>query len=408
MKQIYEAEVVEMLQNGSGVLVDTRSSHAFIGWKMEGEPKEGQIKGATDFSADWLTAGQQPELGVWLYEKLSFRKITSSTKVVLYDYTGKHAGAVEAYMRTQGIEDISYFCLKDWNGEMEYYPEYWRLVPPCWVKDLIEGKNPEHYIGKGFKIFHTYWGPTDERYLDGHIPGAVHIDTEEFEVGPEWIRTPDEELEKFAFANGITTDTTVIIYGDGDAKLNTVLQYMGVERVCLINGGFRAWVRAGYPLETIDNPKESVECFGAKVPAKPDFIMDIDEVKSILLDGAKGAVYDIRTWSQFIGADSGYEYVFKAGRLPNSIWCFDPHFYTNPDGTMENKEEMLELWRKRGVDFSVRNGFFCGSASWGGARIEIYAQVAGIPNILMYEGGWVQWQLDPNNPYEVGTPEKFQ
>ena len=67
--------------------------------------------------------------------------------------------------------------------------------------------------GKPYKVFEVSWGEESEDYKKGHIPGAVHINTDEVEEGPVWNRLSDAELEQFALKNGITTDTTVILYG---------------------------------------------------------------------------------------------------------------------------------------------------------------------------------------------------
>lgn len=34
--------------------------------------------------------------------------------------------------------------------------------------------------------------------------------------------------------------------------------------------------------------------------------------------------------------------------------------------------------------------------------------VAGIDSATIFDGGWCEWQLDPNNPYEVGVPEGYE
>ena len=36
--------------------------------------------------------------------------------------------------------------------------------------------------------------------------------------------------------------------------------------------------------------------------------------------------------------------------------------------------------------------------------IELFAEILGVPNVTMFEGGWVQWQNDINNPIEYGIP----
>lgn len=407
--------VKKALNDESWIVIDARDSNSFMGWRLNGEEKKGHIKGATDFSAKWIECKEQKNLESWLQEKMTFRNISKEKEIIVYDYNGKDAPIVLDYLEEQGIGNLHYYCMKDWDGEMDYYPGYKDLVPASWVKKLIEGENPDGYAGKDFRIFEISWGKPGKAFLEAHIPGTVHIDSEEFEVGPAWVRVSDDKLEEFACANGITVDTTVVLYGMGAlesgaaAKLAVVLKYMGVKQVCLLNGGMAAWLKAGYLTESGENPKHLVQKFGGKIPADASAIVDIDEAKKMLENSELGQVIDIRSWKQYIGEDSGYDYVPKAGRLPGSIWCYDKHFYMNPDGTMENADEMIATWKRFGVDLGKRMAFFCGSASWGGAMIEVYGRVAGISNTTMYEGGWCQWQLDDDNPYETGAvPELIE
>lgn len=400
------SEIVKnALKDENWVVVDARDSNAFIGWRLNGEEKEGHIKGATDFSAKWLPC---PDAEVVFEKKMSFRKISPEKDIIVYDFDGNDAPAVMEYFASKGITKLHYFCLKDWDGEMEYYPGYAGLVPVSWIKELIEGGNPEHYNGNGYRLFEICWGGPSEDFLKAHIPGTVHIDSEEFEVGPEWVRVSDEKLEEFACKNGITVDTTVVIYGLGRlgsgaaAKLAIVLKYMGVKQVCLLNGGMDAWLKAGYPTESGENPKVPVAEFGGKIPADPSALVDIEEAKQMLASPELGQVVDTRTIENYAGITTGYNYVPKAGHIPGTIWCFDRYFYSNPDGTMGNAEEMVAYWKYCGVNPEKRMAFFCGSASWGAAKAEIYGRVAGIQNATIYEGGWCHWQLDDHNPYETG------
>lgn len=411
MKQATLEEVFSALKDEDSVVVDARSSSAFIGWRLDGEEFEGHIKGSVDYSADWLNVLNKPvDYEEQLQSKLAWRCISSETNVIIYDYTGKDAPVVAEYFEKQGIKNLSYFPLKDWTGEMVYYPNYSTIVPVEWVNDLVNDKKPENYSGDDYKILHVSWGKPQQVFLDSHIPKAIHIDSEEFEVGPEWVRVSDEELEKFACKYGISINTTVVLYGysmlglGAAAKLAVVLKYMGVKQVCLMNGMFENYVSKGFSIEGTINEPIPCETFGGKIPFDKSYLVDIDEAKEILADKSLGQVIDIRNWEEYIGKYSGYDYVPKAGRIPNSIWCWNKNFYTNPDRTMSNAQEMLDFWEKCGIDTSKKMAFFCGSASWGAAIIEFYGRSAGINNATIYEGGWCQWQLDPCNKYETGTP----
>ncbi|GKT37068.1 Sulfurtransferase TST/MPST-like protein, partial [Aduncisulcus paluster] len=82
---------------------------------------------------------------------------------------------------------------------------------------------------------------------------APHINTDDFEEGPLWNRKSDAEIEKSLLSNGITSDMTVVLYGDditASARIALILKYAGVEDVRLLDGGFTAWKDAGFEIAT--------------------------------------------------------------------------------------------------------------------------------------------------------------
>ena len=100
-------------------------------------------------------------------------------------------------------------------------------------------------------------GEEKTSYANGHIPGSIHINTDEFEEGPIWNRLSDSQLKKVLEANGITKDTLVILYSTAQnmaaARIAWIMMYCGVQDVRLLDGGFKAWQNAGLPVfESID------------------------------------------------------------------------------------------------------------------------------------------------------------
>lgn len=370
MKEINSSFVKEALCNKEFCVVDARSSNAYIGWRLEGEKRQGHIKGATDFSAKWLTYTgiKNEKRNIQLEEKLKAKGITKEKKVILYDVNRKDASIVAEYLLGEGIENLFYFNFLNWEGETEWCPHYERLVPASWIKQVIDGEIPEHFHPGPFKIFEISWGKPSKDYIEGHIPGSVHIDTEEYEQGPKWIQPSDEELEAFACRNGITKDTTVILYcmnmRDAASKLESVLRYMGVKHIHCMNGSMINWIEEGYPVETGVNEKQPVDSFGTTVPQDRSAIVGIEEAKRILSGKEPGQLIDMRPWEAYIGEDSEYSYVPVAGRIPNTIWCFDKYHYCNPDLTMGNPKEMLDSMIDAHIDLSERPVFFCGSGAW--------------------------------------------
>ena len=395
------------------VVVDTRINDAFNGWALDGAERGGHIKGAVDFSVPWLNADVK-EKGKKLQDILKDKGITADKNIVLYDANGKDAKKVAQYLSENGFKHLYTFDVKEWaaNDElaMESYANYQMIVPAAWVNDVIENNNQ----GQAYKIFEASWGDEAEDYKKGHMPGSVHINTDEVEEAPVWNRLKDNGLEKFALNNGITTDTTVVLYGSDSMaayRVAVILKYMGVQDVRVLNGGYTAWTNAGYDVETKGNSKSAVDAFGAAVPVNPGYIIDLPEAKEILADQEGSILVDIRSWDEFIGKTSGYDYIEPKGRPAGSVWGHagsdnsNLEDFRNIDGTMKNGQEILSMWKKDGITPDKKLAFYCGTG-WRAAEVLFYADVMGLENITLYDGGWNEWSMDPSNPVETGDPNK--
>lgn len=413
VEKISTDDLKSNLEKEDWIIVDTRSNDAFNGWPLDGVKRGGHIEGAIDFSAEWLNV-EQEKLDEKLQQLLKDKKITKNKNVVLYDANEKDAVVVADFLAEKGFNKLYQYNIKDWAAKaelpMESYPNYEMLVPVSWVNDVIKKDND----GKPYKIFEASWGEEAPDYKKGHIPGAVHINTDEVEEGPVWNRLKDAELEKFALKNGITADTTVILYGSDSMpafRVAVILKYMGVKDVRVVNGGYSAWSNAGFDVETKENAKESVASFGVKVPANPDYIIDLAEAKEIAADDNKtSTLVDIRSWEEFIGKTSGYDYIKPKGRPAGSVWGHagsdnsNLEDFRNIDNTMRNGSEIKQMWENDGINLENQLAFYCGTG-WRAAEVLFYADVLGLKNITLYDGGWNEWSMDPSNPVETGEPK---
>ena len=187
-------DVQAALSDAGSVVVDARINSAYIGWAMDGVARGGHIAGATDFSARWLDCtysdtenleGETREQVLTQY--LADKGLTLEKKVIVYDANGGDARAVADYLVSKGISQVSLYDVNQWASdaslEMEQYPGYQLLVPAAHVNSLISGGTPEGFeAGVDYKLFDVAWGEVDQSgYLDGHVPGAVHVNTDWFE-----------------------------------------------------------------------------------------------------------------------------------------------------------------------------------------------------------------------------------
>lgn len=277
------------------------------------------------------------------------------------------------------------------------------FVTPEWVQSVIDGnqKESENYV-----IGEVSWGTYKDSpsYTKGHIPGAIHINTDSVEEGPVWNILSPEKIEKSMLENGITKDTTVILYGDPSAAGRVAFTYLwaGVENVKMLNGGIEALEKAGYKTETDVVEAKKAEDFGTKVPAHPEYCLSIEDTKEKLKD-ENFKLVSIRSEDEFLGKTSGYAYINKAGEPEGAVWGFDTDRYVNEDGTCINMEQMKELWNE--CDFSADNelSFYCGTG-WRACVPWLICYENGMTNMTVFDGGWNEWQMDDSNPVQVGDP----
>ncbi len=89
-----------------------------------------------------------------------------------------------------------------------------------------------------------------ELQRDGHVPGAFHAPRGMLEF---WV-DPESPYYKDVFGSG----TRFVFFCAGglrSALATQVVQRMGLEPVCHIRGGFRAWKESGGPVEPLPEKK---------------------------------------------------------------------------------------------------------------------------------------------------------
>ena len=411
--EISAQELVEQLGTSEVVIVDIRPSAAYNGWKLRGETRGGHIQGAINFPLSWT----ENVGGEDLLSLLASKGITPDRTIVVYGYEPDESVAMTKTLRELGFENVLiYSGLAEWAENtdlpMAHLPNYQKLVYPAWLDQLISGESPETISGNSFLIFEVNMGKPEE-YHAGHIPGAIYLDTNLIEKEPLWNRVSDEELEKVLLEYGITYNTMVVLYDNNmmaAARLASILMYAGVEDVRLLDGGFGAWTRAGYTVETEAHKPTPATAFGLSIPNYPQYIIDIEEAKALLADD-DGLLVSVRSWAEYIGETSGYSFIEPKGRIAGAVWGYggsDAHHmqdYKNIDGTVRSYHEIAANWQGTGITPDKNVAFYCGTG-WRAGETFFYAYLMGWPNVAVYDGGWLEWSLDESNPVEQGVPDK--
>ena len=429
---IQPADLHDRLDDPRLAIVDVRSLNAFNGWRVGDEARGGHIPGAVSFPAAWLTSVDGPEIE----RLLAGKSVRSDREVVVYDNDGRadDARRVAEALAGLGIADVSILAggFTAWASESERpvdrLARHDRLVHIDWLGQLLAGGGPEAAPPGRFLLFHVNFGVPEE-YEEGHIPGALYLDTNWLENPVDWNRRTPAELDSALRGLGISRDTTVVLYGRdtvGEAnekwpgrragqiaatRALMILRYAGIDDVRLLDGGYDWWVGAGYPVETTLRQPTPVAAVGVEIPLRPEVIVDIDEAKAILADQAGSALVSVRTWKEHIGRVSGYNYIGPAGRIAGDVWgncgsdAYHMQHYRNVDNTMRAYPEIAANWAEAGITPDKHVAFYCGTG-WRASETWFYAYLQGWDRIAVYDGGWFEWSSDPvNNPIEIGDPD---
>ena len=422
-------ELAQRLHDQTLTIVDARQLAAYNGWRLRDEHRGGHIAGAVSFPSAWLNTVDAAEID----RLFAAKGIGPGRDVVVYGYDEDDARAVAAAIDDRGVPGARVLeggwiaWSADPSHPVERLAHHEALVHIDWLRRVLAGEQPEAAPTGRALLFHVNFGVPEE-YAEGHIPGALYLDTNRLEDPADWNRRSPAELEAAVRSLGITHDTTVILYGrDTVGHANEkwpgrragqiaatralmILRYAGVDDVRLVDGGYDWWVGAGYPVETVIREPSPTSSFGVTIPLRPEVIVDIDEAKSIIADPAGAALVSVRTWKEHVGRSSGYNYIGPAGRIAGDVWgncgsdAYHMQHYRNVDNTMRAYPEISANWAEAGITPDKHVAFYCGTG-WRASETWFYAYLQDWPRISVYDGGWFEWSQDPaNNPIEVGEP----
>ncbi len=425
LKEISTKELKKFAQNQEGAIIDTREIEAYNGWPLQGEARGGHIRGAKNFPRSWGNYKYE------LPELMKSKGLIPGTPLVLYGYRGEESREMARLFTRAGLEDIQLYTrfLTEWSPNealpMDKLPRFQQLVYPAWLKELINGNLPMYYDNNEHVICHAHYGYRED-YEKGHIPGAIDLDTNALESEETWNRRSPEELEKALSAHGIDKDTTVILYGRFSYPDNKddfpgrnaghlaaircamIMLYAGVKDVRVLNGGLMAWENTGFGTTTKNSYPAPVKNFGARIPGRPEIIVDMPKAKE-LLTSTDGELVSVRSWPEFIGEVSGYNYIEKTGRIPGAIFgncgtdAYHMENYRNPDHTLLEYHEIEQEWKQAGITPDKHLAFYCGTG-WRGSEAFFNAYLMGWPRVSVFDGGWFEWSNNPANPIATGTP----
>lgn len=247
-------------------------------------------------------------------------------------------------------------------------------------------------------------GSGESQYLQAHILGAVYAD-----LARDLSGLPDgkngrhplptkQALEDFLTRLGIDEHTTVVAYDRNGSpyasRLWWTLAYLGCT-CFVLDGGFEAWVEAGYDIRAGAESREPRRFVGR---LDPNRLVTAQQVAADLGRG-KDLLLDARAPERYRGEKEPYDPV--AGHIPGAA-----NFYWKQNldetGRFLSPTVLKELYtRILGDRPASKVVTYCGSGVTG-CHLLLGMAHAGMPGARLFAGSWSEWSSDPARPVAVG------
>jgi len=225
-------------------------------------------------------------------------------------------------------------------------------------------------------------------YVSSHIPKAYWFyvwDLTKHKEGLPSALKDINEICKVLEKNGFDSEKDTRIYCDINTVTHAsylffVLEYLGFEKVKILEGGFEKWKEKGYPvMPGIVKPKEGKVIAKIKSEIKADF----NYINSVL-NNPRILLIDTRTPEEFYGKVKS---ALKEGRIPGSINLDHKKFLTLYPYYFENlKLEEIDLKNKEII-------LYCSAGDRATYVYFILNKILGINNIKVYLESFYDWVL---------------
>jgi len=256
------------------------------------------------------------------------------------------------------------------------------LVSPAWLS--------QHLHDPDLVVLQVGAMANKEAYDAGHIPGARPLDygvVSALPKGDAQLTAGHEALESL----GVSDRTRVVLYSP-DAywppatRSLLMLNYAGLQRVQLLDGGLKAWTDSGGTLSK-DAPIAQKGTLSPFTP-QPALIADAEFVKAH--EGAAGfAIVDARNHEFYEGTKEGGPRDHRVkGHIPGAVSAPFDEFATS-DARLKSAAEIAAVFDKAGVKPGDTIIGYCHVGEQATAML-FAARTLG-HRVILYNGSFADW-----------------
>ncbi|MDT8304508.1 MAG: sulfurtransferase [Anaerolineae bacterium] len=235
-------------------------------------------------------------------------------------------------------------------------------------------------------------------YSTGHIPNAVHID---------WVADLNDPIrrdyidasafEALMRRHGISSDTTVIFYGDKNnwwaAYALWVFKLFGHENTKIMDGGRQKWVAEGREL-TREAPSFPPGEYTAQMRQDEEIRAFRDQVFKHI--DARKPLVDVRSPQEYRGEllhmpGSPQEGALRGGHIRGAVnvpWSRA----VDEDGTFKHAAELRTIYEEeQGLAPDEDVIAYCRIGERSSHTWFVLTYLLGYPSVRNYDGSWTEW-----------------
>jgi thiosulfate/3-mercaptopyruvate sulfurtransferase len=230
--------------------------------------------------------------------------------------------------------------------------------------------------------------------MERHIPGAVFFDIDELSdhstTLPHMLQT-DEEFSRNMSRLGVGDGMTIVVYEQEEVfsapRARWMLKAYGAKEVYLLDGGLKAWIEAGQPVES-GEVRRVAASFHARLDR--DAVKDFAQVQETIAERAQ--ILDARSTGRFAGTVPEPRAGLSSGHMPGATSV--PFTELVSDGRLKQAGELKQIFAAKGVKLEEPITTTCGSGVTA-AVVALGLEMAGAGTVRLYDGSWAEYAQRP-------------